>query len=130
MNMKQWMAGAAMAAACAAAWAGGSSSSSDSTPGGAFVPVNMAQRVMHFSAGRIWQRSDGVVLVCPLSEAAERCKRSERSMKSWTDVHSLSIDGYRISGLQFFFAGKDGEQNLLVFFTKDNPLSSAVSKQR
>lgn len=130
MSMKQWMAGVAMAVACVAASAGGSSSLSDSAPGGAFVPVNLAQRVMHFGSGRIWQRADGVVLVCPLAEAIERCKRNERSMKSWVDVHSLAIEGHRISGVQFFFAGQSGEQNLMVFFAKDNPLSSAMQKQR
>jgi|JI10StandDraft_1071094.scaffolds.fasta_scaffold70483_4 hypothetical protein len=129
MNMKQWMLGAATVVMCAAASAGSSSSSSDSPGNSGFVPVNMAQRVMHFGAGRIWQRADGVVLVCPLNEETERCKRNQRSIKSWVDVHSLSIEGHRISGVQFFFAGQNGEQQLMVFFAKDNPLSAAAAKR-
>lgn len=94
-----------------------------------FVPQVMAQRVMRFTEGRVWQREDGVVLVCPLKVALEACKKSQGSRSPWVDVQSLSIDGYEISGFQYSFTGSNVELNLLVFFSGGNELST-LSKQQ
>jgi hypothetical protein len=111
-----------LAAFAGAAMAKGSSKGSDGGHTQGFVPIDEAQRVMHFGSERIWGTVDGVVLVCPLdadasSGRAKECE-SKDGKSAWTPLLSLVVPGYEISGLQYMFAGKDGYRQLLVFWRK------------
>lgn len=96
-------------------------SSRAGTSGGAataFIPVEAAQRVMHFDNDHVWQDAAGTVLVCPLEKNQRYCEKKPGS-KAWVPLlQSITVPGHVISGMQFVFPGKDGLKHLLVFWRK------------
>lgn len=90
-------------------------------PGGAMIPIDQAQRILHFPDWRVTHTTSGVVLVCPMQFDSVKCRfsdKDESKSSPWIPLHSLSLPGYRISGVQFFSAGSSA-QSLKVYFTKN-----------
>jgi hypothetical protein len=105
---------------------GSSHPKSDTTPGGTFVPYDLATRVMHFSNDSIWQNQAGEIMVCPLGVTAEDrgsgklCFDEKDKLKKdrWMFLNELKMPGFEISGVDFRLAGQYGSQHLYVYWRK------------
>ena len=83
------------------------------------VPIEHAQRVLHFPSSRNWSDTEGRILVCPFVVHASPTNRCPTD--SWVPLETMAVSGYRIYGIQYTFAGNDGSRNLLVYFEKSPP---------
>lgn len=93
---------------------------SDTMNAPGYVPIENAQRVIHFDYRRLWYTVDGVVLVCPLD--AENAFRDNSCVRgktdAWVPLLLLKIPGYEIAGVQYVISGSAGYRNLVVFWRK------------
>lgn len=103
------------------AFAKGSSHPKAGEAGASFVPIELAQKTMHFSSERIWQDTVGNILVCPLSAKVDsyprKCEEGTKKY-AWVAMTDLKIPGYEISGFSISFAGSHGYTQLMVYFRK------------
>jgi hypothetical protein len=99
------------------AQAASSSATQHGQPAASFTWNPATQRVLHFGHYRNWDTQDGQLLVCPYQLTPREC--SVREHKQWIPLASWPMpSGFKIESVQYVFAGRDGERNLLVLLTR------------
>ena len=89
-----------------------------------FVPIEQAQRAMHFTDLRVWQSSDGAILVCRWDgEIVGRYSNKEcvdkAGKNAWTDINDLKVPGYKIAGYEIRTI-TNYETHVIVYFKKES----------
>jgi hypothetical protein len=90
-------------------------------PDSSGVPIEEAQRVLHFPGHRNWETSDGVLLVCEYyykSSFTEKTCTDKKGVDRWKPVNDLKLTGFEISYIGVQFIGPTGSRQVIVYFRK------------
>ena len=101
-------------------FAASSSDSDTQAPSSTVMDANKYPRALRWPQERVWQSSDGQILVCPWKNSISgrmACSNEEKSY-AWISIHAYPVEGMRLIAYEFRYLGRYGEMVLITYYGK------------
>ena len=97
---------------------------SDSGSSGSVISAEVAPRAIIWHESRLWQRSDGIILVCPFEAVADRqwneyhCYTQQGKVRTdrWTALQNYQVAGMMLKSYEYRFVGSGGSTRLIAYY--------------
>lgn len=95
-------------------------------PTSTVIPIEFAQRAIHWSPERVRQTTNAVIQICPFeftttnSWQSKQCFDNNDKAQSpkWIFMNDYKVEGYELSAFQYVFIGNSGYRHLVMYFRK------------